>query len=81
MYTGGWGWVGEASQIHLLLDGVAETFEASGVTICLTVKMCDTSFRNTNQCLGFYINLNIQAYTAYPVCGLSWMPIVSTGSC
>jgi len=37
-------WVSEASQIHLPLDGVAETFKASGVTICLTVKMCATSF-------------------------------------
>jgi len=34
MYTVGGGWVGEASQIDLPLDGVAETFEASGVPIC-----------------------------------------------
>jgi len=44
MYTVGGGWVGEASQIHLPLDGVVEPFEASGVSICLTVKMFASSF-------------------------------------
>ena len=71
----------KASQIHLLLDEDAVTFEASGVTICLTVTMCTTYFCNTKQCSGIYINFNIKTYTVYPVCSLSWISIVATGIC